>query len=112
MARQTAPCLCRLRCLLGCLVSVATAGASSSRSGDRCGARAIEPALPAAKAEPSVPVTPIDDAGAAARPGVDRSSVFRLVLQANPMLWPLAICSIVTLGYVLERFAGACGANG
>ena len=40
-----------------------------------------------------------------AKPGVDRSSVLRLVLHANPMLWPLAICSIVTLGYVLERFA-------
>ncbi len=37
------------------------------------------------------------------RPGIDRSSVLRLVLQANPMLWPLVICSIVTLGYVLER---------
>jgi biopolymer transport protein ExbB len=42
------------------------------------------------------------------RPGVDRSSVGRLLLQANPllwppMLWPLVICSIVTLGYVLER---------
>ncbi len=35
---------------------------------------------------------------------MDRSSVLRLVLQANPMLWPLAICSIVTLGYVLERW--------
>jgi biopolymer transport protein ExbB len=34
---------------------------------------------------------------------VDRSSVVRLVLQANPMLWPLVICSIVTLGYVMER---------
>ena len=37
------------------------------------------------------------------KPGVDRSSVLRLVLHANPMLWPLAICSMVTLGYVLER---------
>jgi biopolymer transport protein ExbB len=27
------------------------------------------------------------------------------LLHANPMLWPLAICSIVTLGYVMERFA-------
>jgi biopolymer transport protein ExbB len=27
----------------------------------------------------------------------------RLLLQANPMLWALLICSIVTLGYVLER---------
>jgi biopolymer transport protein ExbB len=31
--------------------------------------------------------------------------VFRLVLHANPMLWPLVVCSIVTLGYVMERFA-------
>lgn len=38
------------------------------------------------------------------RPGVDRSSVVRLLAQANPMLWPLAVCSVVTLGYVLERF--------
>src|SRR5262249_29025317 len=37
------------------------------------------------------------------RPGVDRSSVLRLLLQANPMLWPLLLCSIVTLGYVMER---------
>jgi biopolymer transport protein ExbB len=37
------------------------------------------------------------------RPGVDRSSVLRLVLQANPMLWPLVACSILTVGYVLER---------
>jgi biopolymer transport protein ExbB len=39
----------------------------------------------------------------APRPGVDRSSIVRLVLQANPMLWPLVACSILTLGYVLER---------
>jgi biopolymer transport protein ExbB len=38
------------------------------------------------------------------RPGIDRSSVLRLMLQANPMLWPLVVCSIVTLGYVLERW--------
>jgi biopolymer transport protein ExbB len=53
----------------------------------------------------SVPLRPIDSSGPAIRPGVDRSSVFRLLLHANPMLWPLAICSIVTLGYVMERFA-------
>ncbi len=38
------------------------------------------------------------------RPGVDRASVLRLIFRANPMLWPLLACSIVTLGYVLERF--------
>jgi biopolymer transport protein ExbB len=30
-------------------------------------------------------------------------NVVALVKQANPMLWPLAICSIVALGYALER---------
>jgi biopolymer transport protein ExbB len=56
-------------------------------------------------AEPNMPATPIDDSRRQAKPGVDRSSVLRLVLHANPMLWPLAICSIVTLGYCMERFA-------
>lgn len=42
--------------------------------------------------------------GTARRPGVDRSAVVRLLAQANPMLWPLFVCSVVTLGYVLERF--------
>src|SRR5262249_14934712 len=37
------------------------------------------------------------------RPGIDRSIVGPLLLQANPMLWPLFICSIVAPGYVLER---------
>ena len=41
----------------------------------------------------------------AARPGGRSLERFRLMLHANPMLWPLAICSIVTLGYVMERFA-------
>jgi biopolymer transport protein ExbB len=53
----------------------------------------------------SVAVTPTDGSAPATRPGVDRSSVSRLLLHANPMLWPLAICSIVTLAYVMERFA-------
>ena len=41
--------------------------------------------------------------GAVPKAGVDRSSVGRLLLRANPMLWPLAVCSIVALGYILER---------
>ena len=39
----------------------------------------------------------------AGRPGIDRSGVVRLLRDANPMLWPLGACSIVALGYVLER---------
>jgi biopolymer transport protein ExbB len=38
-----------------------------------------------------------------AKAAVDRSSVLRLIWNANPMLWPLGICSVITLGYVLER---------
>ncbi len=69
------------------------------------GAKGAPAGLSAPNAEPSVPATSIDDSRPQAKPGVDRSSVLRLVLHANPMLWPLAICSIVTLGYVMERFA-------
>ncbi|QEH36914.1 colicin uptake protein TolQ [Aquisphaera giovannonii] len=37
------------------------------------------------------------------KPGVDRGSVLKLLFQANPMLWPLAACSIFTVGVALER---------
>ena len=33
-----------------------------------------------------------------------RGSMLRLFTRANPMVWLLALCSIVTLGYALERF--------
>lgn len=35
--------------------------------------------------------------------GVGRQSLLNLVKQANPMLWPLALTSVVTLGFALER---------
>ena len=35
--------------------------------------------------------------------GVGRASIMALVSKANPMLWALALCSVVTLGYTLER---------
>jgi biopolymer transport protein ExbB len=52
---------------------------------------------------PESGVSPNDRSGAVQKPGVDRSSVLRLLLHANPMLWPLFFCSVVTLGYALER---------
>jgi biopolymer transport protein ExbB len=55
------------------------------------------------KLESNAPEPPVERSAATQKPAVDRSSILRLVLQANPMLWPLAICSVVTLGYVLER---------
>jgi biopolymer transport protein ExbB len=66
-------------------------------------AQAPSPNDPVANAG-SARAAPADPTAAATKPGVDRSSVLRLVLQANPMLWPLVACSIITLGYVLERF--------
>jgi len=54
-------------------------------------------------AGPSVTAVPDDRSATVQKPAVDRSSVLRLLRTANPMLWPLAICSVVTLGYVLER---------
>ncbi|WP_422930374.1 MotA/TolQ/ExbB proton channel family protein [Singulisphaera sp. PoT] len=35
--------------------------------------------------------------------GVGRESILKLVTQANPMVWLLGLCSIVTLGFTLER---------
>ncbi len=35
---------------------------------------------------------------------VGRGSILRLFTQANPMLWPLLLCSVVALGFALERF--------
>ena len=52
---------------------------------------------------PSVPKLPDERSASFPKPGVDRASVLRIVLNANPMLWPLGICSVITLGYVLER---------
>jgi biopolymer transport protein ExbB len=49
-----------------------------------------------------VPAVPGADA-AAGKPGVNRGSVLQLIFRANPMLWPLAACSIFTFGVVLER---------
>jgi biopolymer transport protein ExbB len=37
------------------------------------------------------------------RPGIDRWVLLRLLWQPNPMLWLLVACSVITLGYVLER---------
>ena len=74
---------------------------TGSPKGERIQARSAANAPE--KLVPGVPTAPDDRAAAAQKPGVDRSSVGRLLLNANPMLWPLAICSVVTLGYVLER---------
>ena len=86
------------------LAAVSQARAQTESTKDE-GKKVVPDGAPAGKTGAVAPTKPIDESGTATRPGVDRSSVFRLLLHANPMLWPLAICSIVTLGYVMERFA-------
>lgn len=43
--------------------------------------------------------------GAAAKGagGVNRNSILALFTRANPMVWLLAVCSVVAVGYALER---------
>ncbi len=36
--------------------------------------------------------------------GVNRRSILALFTHVNPMIWLLAICSVVTVGFALERF--------
>ncbi|MHB1557710.1 MAG: MotA/TolQ/ExbB proton channel family protein [Isosphaeraceae bacterium] len=57
----------------------------------------------AAKAAPAQPAGAAAPGSTSQRPGVGRSSVLQLLIHANPMLWPLVLCSIVAVGYVLER---------
>jgi biopolymer transport protein ExbB len=56
------------------------------------------PPAPAVDASPDASGKP-----AGGRIGVGRASLLQLVRQANPMLWPLVACSVVALGYTLER---------
>src|SRR5262249_48904889 len=71
-------------------VGVATAQEPDANSTDQ-GATAARKAAPS-QAKP-----------AKAAGEVGRGSLMQLVRQANPMLWPLVVCSVVTLGFALER---------
>lgn len=59
----------------------------------------VPPLPPSAAARPSAP-------GPRPAAGVGRRSILALVTRTNPMLWVLAICSVVTVGYTLERLIG------
>src|SRR5438067_843309 len=56
-----------------------------------------------AQAPPDVPQAGAEPAAAKAVGGVSRKSVLSVFRPDNPMLWPLALCSIVTVGFTLER---------
>ncbi len=81
---------------------LASARQSTAKEAVQKSARAVDVDLSSATS--NAPEPPVQGAVPSQRAAVDRSSILRLVLNANPMLWPLAICSVVTLGYVLERW--------
>ncbi len=77
----------------------ASAQPAAGKSDDRKSAATVdgeESTSAGTQAEPAVQ--------GATKAAVDRSSILRAVVNANPILWPLAICSVVTVGYVLERW--------
>jgi biopolymer transport protein ExbB len=83
------------------------------RSPDAASAQepALDPSGNAAKVKLESAPPPPDDvapkaASAKTTTGVDRQSILALLAKANPMLWLLGLCSIVTLGYTLERLIG------
>jgi len=66
-------------------------------------------APPTLESAPSTPANATASVPAATtRPaaGVGRQSILALFGRANPMLWVLALCSVVTVGYTLERLIG------
>ena len=69
---------------------------------------ALDPPADAAKVQltPGQPV-PVPEPTPAGKPAsVGRQSIRALFARANPMLWLLGLCSIVTVGYTLERLIG------
>ncbi len=68
----------------------------------------VEPTLPANA--PAPPPAPASEAAPATGdmssgvPQIGRGTALELLRDANPMLWPLVICSIVAVGFALERF--------
>jgi biopolymer transport protein ExbB len=78
------------RLLVVSLGLAALLGVGSARAQDSGPAPEAQPPAPAATAQEGVG-------------RVGRGSLWQLVRQANPMLWPLAVCSVVTLGFALDR---------
>jgi len=65
------------------------------------GAVPIEPKLDPAPPPPEVKAPAAANKGPGA--GVGRQSIVTVFTRSNPMIWLLAICSVVAVGYTLER---------
>jgi biopolymer transport protein ExbB len=104
MARRgIASVACVAALWLGCASGFAAQGPDGVPNPDSPAANA--PATRASDLPKAVPIErPADPKAAAGAPAaVGKQSVLKLVTNANPMLWPLAVCSVVAVGYALER---------
>lgn len=96
--------LCRLAVALALgltLTLTLLAGRSSAQAAQ---APAADPRTVGPAATPNGPSAKADAAKSPA--SVGRQSILALFARANPMLWLLGLCSIVTVGYTLERLIG------
>jgi biopolymer transport protein ExbB len=90
--------------VIGLLASIASAQ-EAPRAAD------LDPPTASARLE-SAPVSPAKPSAKSSAPagqpaaGVGRQSILTLISRANPMLWLLALCSVVTVSYMLERLIG------
>jgi biopolymer transport protein ExbB len=102
---------CRSFCFaLPVCLAVVAVGPGASASFAQTSDPAPTPVEPSGKAPPPPTLEKGKTRGArtssTAQPAsaVGRGSVLKLITQANPMLWPLGLCSIVAVGFALERF--------
>ena len=101
-----------LPALIVALAVLVQAHRATAQEGKRPDSPAVDARTPAAgsslKGGSTAPATPSAAASARSAAGQDastigRRSLIRLFAEANPMLWPLLLCSVVALGYALER---------
>ncbi|MGZ3434462.1 MAG: hypothetical protein ACXVA7_22110, partial [Isosphaeraceae bacterium] len=105
MARLTlSPRLLLLLSAMICpLAEPSTARAQSSPGSASAAQDPSAPPVPASAEKGSASLPTPTTGTALTRPGVNRGTVLQLLSRANPMLWPLAACSIFTVGVALER---------
>src|SRR5262245_44919952 len=101
-------CRMRLAWLALLIPGVVTLAASSTMGQDSAEAPATDApvaggAMPIDLAAKTGGVPESRATGRSGPAAVGRASVMRLVTTGNPMLWPLALCSVVALGFALER---------
>jgi biopolymer transport protein ExbB len=95
----------RVLLILGCLLAPGWAYAQQpGKEAEVAASQRLAPPAPTVDAKPATgSVGAPNRSSRAPAASVGRASILRLVTTGNPMLWPLALCSVVALGFALER---------